>query len=47
MAKEDVSLDEMWLVIERFGLSRRMLEGRLGPREVFEIYLSITKGRKP
>lgn len=37
-------LDEMWRLIERFGLKRQMLEDRLEPRQVLELYMSI-KGR--
>ena len=41
MQPQEPSLDEMWSLIERFGLRRKMLEDRLEASQVLELYMSI------
>jgi hypothetical protein len=47
MKAEEISLDEMWNTIERFGIKREMLENsNPDPKTIKELYLAITKRRE-
>jgi hypothetical protein len=41
MQIEEVSLDEMWKVIERFGIKREMLDGKISNQDIKDLYLLI------
>ncbi len=43
MQEKSLSLDEMWKVIEEFGINRRMLEDKMNDLEVKDLYLLICK----
>jgi hypothetical protein len=41
MQVQEVSLDEMWKVIEMFGIKREMLEGKISKQDIQDLYLLI------
>lgn len=47
MQTEEVSLDEMWKVIEDFGINRKMLESKnLSHQEIKDLYLLIQSKKR-